>query len=550
MASVMSFSDIGCLNESAAGSLGAGIASFVNAGFPAARGFVITPLVFSEFIGREGVRSALEMFKSGSESPDEGWRTVKAAFASSRLSWSHEMEILEALKELDSVVSVSTSSRYGASHAPVYAAGGQDLLDAIKHCWVKWLRSGLDTLDRDMPAIVVKEVIDTEVSLELRRKGGEILARAVFGLPEGLHDPVISSDIYGFGPDGKLDRMEMRPQNFQYVLRDHGPSRVGISGDFAQEEKATGEMLAELREITSFMMQHPAISSCTVCFVSSHPLVCAAILMSDPVSEPVIPPRERSISLLEPVMPKTISAPAGPVIATRIFLAAPDLAHITAAGESYVDGVLVTGNILSRNNWNSELSAMAPEARRRLRSGIIVLELSDVSKPMLDKLTSSFKIIADNGMRPGVLIPGIRSSGELAKIVAAICSSGDGSQPEIWVRVMYPSNLFFLDSLAGASDVMALDLDSLAKLMLGGGDGADWLPHTVPALESALESAFNNKPGTFAIMSDDMISMPSMLEHLVRKGADIICVGAAELGTVKHIIASVEKRMLLEQGRK
>ncbi len=551
MTSVMSFSDIGCLNESAAGSLGAGMASFAQAGFPVARGFVITPLVFSEFLGNEGVKSALAMFKAGSETPDEGWRTVKAAFASSRINWAHEMEILEAFGELGSIASVTTSSRYGAGQSPVYAAGGQDLLDAVKHCWVKWLRTGLDKLDRDMPAVIVKEVIESEVSMEMRRKSGDIQARAVFGLPEGLHDPVVSSDIYSFTPEGKLDRMEMRPQDFQYVMREQGPSRVRISGDFAGEEKLSGDMLAQLADINYFMSQHPAVSSCTVCFVSSHPLVCAAILMSDPVSEPGIPPRERSISLLEPVLPQKIAAPTGPVIATRMFLSASSSAHIAAAGDSFVDGILVTGNILTDNNWQSGITAMATEAKRRLSSGVMVIELGDASKQTLDRLAASLKIISDSGMRPGILIPGIRSANELAKVVAAIrASSGEASQPEIWVRIMYPSNLFFMDSLAKNADVMALDLDSLAKLMLGGGEGTDWMLHTVPALESALENALRNKPGMLSILSDDMTSIPSMLEFLVRNGADIICVGASELGTVKHIVASVEKRMLLEQGRK
>jgi hypothetical protein len=103
--------------------------------------------------------------------------------------------------------------------------------------------------------------------------------------------------------------------------------------------------------------------------------------------------------------------------------------------------------------------------------------------------------------------------------------------------------------MAKSADVLALDLDSLSRLMLGGGEGGEWMLHAMPALETALEGAFSNKPAAFAILSEDMVAMPSMLEFLVRRGADIICVRPPEIHTVKHIIASVEKRMLLEQGR-
>jgi phosphoenolpyruvate synthase/pyruvate phosphate dikinase len=185
MVSILSFSDLGCLNESAAGSLGAGMASFVRAGFPTARGFVITPIVFSDYLKKPEIAAALDMHKSGAESPDDSWRSVKSVFGRTRIGWNHEMEILTAFGELGSVVSIVTTSRYGTAVSPVYGAGGEDVLDGIKHCWLKWLRSNMQKLeDHDMPAVLVKEVLDSEVSVELRKKGQEIRARAVFGLPD------------------------------------------------------------------------------------------------------------------------------------------------------------------------------------------------------------------------------------------------------------------------------------------------------------------------------------------------------------------------------
>ncbi|MFO7618400.1 MAG: hypothetical protein R6W91_01900 [Thermoplasmata archaeon] len=548
MASILNFSDIGCLNESAAGSLGAGMASFVRAGFPAARGFIVTPLAFSDFLDREEIKAALELFKSGAETPEESWRAVKSVFAKSRLNWSHEMEILAAFGELDSAVSIVSTSLHGASAAPVYATAGQDVLEGIKHCWLKWLGTGFDRLGQDMPAVAIREVLDSEISIELRRKGQELRARAVFGLPEGLVDPTVSGDIFEFTHDGKLERMEMRQQNFQYVLKGHGPSKVEISSDFRDEEKVTGEMLAELEGTITFILEHAGMASCTVCFVSGRPVICSAMLLSESAAETDIPARERSISLLEPAKHAPAPASQGPVVATRLFLRTGSMAELGQVSDTYLDGIIIPGNPQAKAEPNSEVAAMASEAKRRFRASHVILELGGPGLPP-SKLADAIRIISEVGMQPGILIPGIRSAEELSGAVRTMNSTlGDLPEPAVWVRVMYPSNLFFMESLARASDVLALDLDSLARLMLGSDEG-NWLQHSIPALEGALENAFGRKPGPFAILSDDIVSMPGMLEFLVRRSADIICMGPSEVSTVKHIIASVEKRMLLEQGR-
>jgi len=69
------------------------------------------------------------------------------------------------------------------------------------------------------------------------------------------------------------------------------------------------------------------------------------------------------------------------------------------------------------------------------------------------------------------------------------------------------------------------------------------------ALEKALAQALASKKNRIAIISDDILSTPSLLEFLVRGGADILCPSPAELNTVRHIVASVEKRMLIERER-
>jgi phosphoenolpyruvate synthase/pyruvate phosphate dikinase len=70
MAIILNFSDLGCLNESAAGSAGAGMASFVRAGFPASRGFVVTPMAFSDFLKKEEIKAAVRQDQAELEPRD------------------------------------------------------------------------------------------------------------------------------------------------------------------------------------------------------------------------------------------------------------------------------------------------------------------------------------------------------------------------------------------------------------------------------------------------------------------------------------------------
>jgi len=115
MPAVLNFADLACLNDSAAGSLGAGMASAARAGFALARGFVITPQAFAEFLKRQDIAAAMDMHRSGAESPEDSWRALKAQFSASRLAWNHEMDILTAYSGIGGAVSLASSTALGSS---------------------------------------------------------------------------------------------------------------------------------------------------------------------------------------------------------------------------------------------------------------------------------------------------------------------------------------------------------------------------------------------------------------------------------------------------
>ncbi len=543
MATILRFSSLECLNESASGSLGAGIATMAREEIPVVRGFVVNPLAFSDFIKKEEIAAALNLHITGAEEPRESWKNVKNMFNRARLSWNHEMEILSAFGEMDSAVSVIASSRMGGDESPVYANTGQDLLDGIKFCWLKWLKPNMDNLrERDLPAIVIREIFDTEASLELTKRGESIRIKAVFGLPEGLASPDISGDIYEFDGSGELQRLEQREQSFQYVIGCMGPEKVPLDKEFGIEEKASGEMLGAMKDIMRFMRESPSIYRVRACFISSRPIVCSAIISSEHEIIKEMPPREPSLTLMDARKTQPVVLDRGPVLAANLFViiqGKDDLDKLEAGN--------VQGTVIGSSFPGKEVPGLLEELKRSFGISTVIIE-SDREKPQ--ELALALQAITDKGLQPGVLIPGIRSPSELARIVSGIRLNVE-YPVDIWVRIMYPSNLFFMNAMAEKVDVLALDLDMLGRLLLGADDDGRWMSQSIPALEKALSDSISDigSQAGLAVLSRELVGLPGFLEFLVRRGLGTYCVNPEDYQTIRHIVASVEKRILLEAGR-
>jgi len=258
-----------------------------------------------------------------------------------------------------------------------------------------------------------------------------------------------------------------------------------------------------------------------------------------------LPKREFSLSLMEqnkPVQTSTIQH--GPVIATKLFLNVEGQDSINRLADEYIEGLMISKNI-----EQNEISQIVSEAKRRFKTSQVVIELKNENH---EDIANTMREIMKQDVQPGILIPGIRSSDELAKVInnLNLALEGLSPRPKIWLRIMYPSNLFFMDALSNKADVLALDLDMLGRLMLGGGEDGHWLIFSHAALEKALgEALISCSDSEIAVISEDLVAMPSLLEFLIRKGTQILCVEPQDIQTVRHIVASVEKRMLLEGSR-
>ena len=552
METLLRFNDLACVNDADSGPMGAGLALLSRAGFSTARGFVITPKVFDEFLKREELAASFP--GDGEKEPD--WDGIADIFNRTRIIWSHEIDLITAFRELSGPISLMTTSRLGADTSPSYASGEETFLLGVKSCWLDWIRSGGDVKETDtMPAVLVREILEAEASVELSKRKDGIRARAVFGLPEGLDDPSVSSDIYEFDPSDELTRIEQREQEWQYIMKAGGPVRVELAEDFRSEEKASGKMLSSLKDIMGAMWANHDLDRCTVCFVEAKPLIYSAGLTSvSRTFETALPSREDSLSLMMPAEEEVEEkvAPRMPVVATKLYVHVADDAVLSDISDSYIEGILIDPRFLEgAENWVGGMVSLVTEAKRQFNTTRFIMQMTESLARSPETLVELTGELAEHEVELALLLPGIRSSEEFERAVRSLRGAWEEGCPKLWSRVMYPSNIFFMDVLARHSDMLALDLDALARFMIGATDEEEWLNFSVPSFRRALTEIFEHsrafRTGT-VVISPDLVSTPGLLELLVRQGTEILCVGAEDLGTVGRIVASVEKRMLIEQG--
>jgi phosphoenolpyruvate synthase/pyruvate phosphate dikinase len=557
MDALLRFNDLACLDQSNMGVGSAGLAVLARAGFPTVRGIVITPKVFSDFLKKDKIAKALAKYRSGDVDDAENREFLKVIFTEERIPWGHEMDLINGFRELDGSVSLVTTTSTGSDAYPFYADREEEFLRAVKDCWLGWMLSETSPTDNDvMPAVIVREFVEAEVSVELCKRKNDIHIRAIFGLPEGLVDPAVSPDLYEFDAAGELSRIEQRKQEWQYAFGRHGLTRIEVAPEFQGEEKVSGKMLKALDNLMANIHDNQKLACCVVCFVADKPVIYSSDLIPEtPDVILTLPHREDSLSLMD--LPKpTLTSLDGPVIATKLFLKVDNEEDIGLVADTYVEGLLISKKFIKRNvDWAEKLIDIAKEARRRFSTSGVAVEVPDSDIEELVVFGSHAQTLVESGMEISLLLPGSRSMKELRKIVSAARLHWKGPPTKIWLQIKYPSNLFFMDTLAEHSDFIAVDLESFIRFMLGVSDEGveEWMDFSLPVLRNAysemLMSASTLERKVVAL-SPDLVGSPSLLEFLVKEGIEILCVKPEELHTVRHIVASIEKRILLERGMK
>ncbi len=573
MNSVISFTDIEAVQVSKSGRSGAALAELSHEGFEIARGFIVTSEVFNEFLRNHDVAVAWTDFHTTSQekkAKPAALEKLLDAMSTARLMWEHEMEIITRFREMDGMLALHVSTISGRVEKSTHAFTEAGLFESIKTLWGKWAsKATVDELHDEPPAVVVQEVIEAESTVQLQRKKDGFELRTVFGQPEGLFDPEIGADRYHFNFSLEMTNFSEKAQAFQHVPLEDSFERIEVFEDFQKDPKITQEVLDALIEHMSFMLERPEIEDIIAVIVEDKPVISDIVVT--PLAEKlplVLDQRQKSHTLIpeihaEPAAaplpvatpsavegaeatepPLTIITPAPQQLRTKLFIKVSDLSQLDTLDRRDFQGILLAGG------WHQgfaglldELKPRFAELTRKFQGIKFIIQL-----PTDPELRTQIMRAAE-GIPCNFLLPPTRTVDELHKISMGLRKSG---QPKLWAQVAYPSNLFFIERTVPEVDAISADLETLAIHLVGKGHETSHTPkydsHSMQEAISHLIEKAHVGGADLSVHRPDFSMAPALLEHLIRHNVDILCVSPGEFETVKHIVGSVEKRMLQERG--
>ena len=290
MSVVVGLSNIEAVSVSKYGRSGAALASVCQEGYSIARGFIISAEAFDGFLKDHDMAHAYSAYvvslrdKKGKA---EACENLLAAISETRLHWDNEMELIERFREMEGMVTLHLSTISGQAKSPLHAISESGFMDAVRELWARWVEGAtLDELQNEFPAIIVQEVIESESSVEIKRKNDGFSVRAVFGQPEGLYDPSISSDHHHYDHKLNLISSEKKEQKWQHIPTDVKVSKVEVWEDFQTDPKVSEETLADLADIMSYMLGREEIEAITLMVTDEDELIIDDIIAS-PVAEKI-----------------------------------------------------------------------------------------------------------------------------------------------------------------------------------------------------------------------------------------------------------------------
>jgi len=157
-----------------------------------------------------------------------------------------------------------------------------------------------------------------------------------------------------------------------------------------------------------------------------------------------------------------------------------------------------------------------------------------------------------------VMFPFVRTTWELKRALKIMEEEGleRGRDFKVWMMVEVPSTVLLADDFAKLVDGFSIGSNDLTQLVLGVDRDSGLLykmgyfderdPAVLKALEILIDAAKRNGI-TVSICGQAPSVYPELVEFLVRKGIDSISVNPDAVVRVRRLVASVEKKILLER---
>lgn len=176
---------------------------------------------------------------------------------------------------------------------------------------------------------------------------------------------------------------------------------------------------------------------------------------------------------------------------------------------------------------------------------------------LLDLEMTALARLADRGLTNfGIVLPLVRSSQELGAFADYLAETPLARlyTPPIWVSCETPAVAILADELCATGIAgMLIDVPALGRLVSGVDHENYQVAHVAdpahPALIQAIRYAVATcrHMGVLSIIASEMEELsPEVVEEAVRCGVTGVSVLPERIGDVRHLIASVEQRMLLE----
>ncbi len=157
------------------------------------------------------------------------------------------------------------------------------------------------------------------------------------------------------------------------------------------------------------------------------------------------------------------------------------------------------------------------------------------------------------------MFPFVRTVWELERAIRIMEDEGlyRGKDFKVWIMVEVPSTVFLADEFAKLIDGFSIGSNDLTQLVLGADRDSGLLarmgyfderdPAVLRAMEMIIDAAHRNGI-TASICGQAPSVYPEIVEFLVRKGIDSISVNPDAVIRVRRTVASIEKRILLEDA--